>query len=151
MLMALGMFVFELPGIVFSELDRKTDWRHGQTSRVGARAANQFLGPGEDVVTLTGSIPIELGDAAQLDTLREMGDSGEAFPLVDGRGKVHGGHVLLDLSEKQKHHLADGTPRLTEFSMTLRHVDDDQAQAGQLRQPGDAGGFDLVGGLGGLF
>jgi len=148
MLMALGMFVFELPALVYQELERRTDWRHGQTSRVGARAANQFLGPGEDVVTLTGSIPLELGDLAALETLREMGDAGDAYPLVDGRGKVHGLHVICDLAERQSHVLADGTPRITDFTLTLRHVDDDQAQAGQLRQPG---GADLDAALADLF
>lgn len=137
MLMSLGMFVFELPAIAYQELDRRTDWRHGQTSRVGARPANQFMGAGDDVVTLTGSIPLEIGDLAALETLREMGDAGDAYPLVDGRGRVHGAHVLLDLAERQKNPLLDGTPRLTEFTLTLRHVDDDQAQAGQLRQPGE--------------
>lgn len=137
MLMSLGMFVFELPAIAYQELERRTDWRHGQTSRVGARPRNQYIGPGEDVVTLTGSIPLEIGDLAALETLREMGDAGEAYPLVDGRGRVHGGHVILDLAERQKYPTTDGTPRLTEFTLTLRHVDDDQAQAGQLRQAGE--------------
>lgn len=148
MLMALGMFVFELPAITYQELERRTDWRHGQTSRVGARPANQFLGAGEDVVTLSGSIPLELGDLAQLDTLREMGDAGEAYPLVDGRGRVHGDHVILDLVERQKNILRDGTPRLTEFALTLRHVDDAERQAGALRKPG---GLDLDAALASLF
>jgi len=136
MLMSLGMFVFELPAIVYDDLERRTNWRHEQTARVGARAANQFAGPGEDAVTLSGSIPLELGDLAQLDTLREMGDAGEAYPLVDGRGRVHGSHVILELAERHKAVLQDGTPRLTEFTLSLRHVDDVQQQAGQLRRAG---------------
>ncbi len=133
MLLSLGMFVFELPALAYQELERRTDWRHSQNARVGIRAGNQFLGPGEDVITLTGTIPLELGDLAALDTLREMGDAGESYPLVDGRGRVHGAHVILDLAERQTLPLADGTPRKTEFSLTLRHVDDPERQAGELR------------------
>lgn len=133
MLMSLGMFVFELPGVTYQELDRKTDWRHAQNARVGQRAASQFLGPGEDTVTLSGSIPHEIGDPAALETLREMADAGESYPLVDGRGRVHGAHVILDLSERQSLPMADGTPRRTEFSLTLRHVDDPRRQSGELR------------------
>lgn len=133
MLMSLGMFVFELPTLTYQELERRTDWRHSQNARVGQRAGNQFLGPGEDTVTLSGSIPLEFGDLAALDTLREMGDAGESYPLVDGRGRVHGAHVILDLGERQSLPMADGTPRKTEFTLSLRHVDDPERQAGELR------------------
>ena len=131
--MSLGMFVFELPSLTYQDLERRTDWRHSQNARVGQRAGNQFLGPGEDVVTLSGSIPLEFGDRAALDTLREMADTGEAHALVDGQGRVHGGHVILDLSERQSLPMLDGTPRKTEFTITLRHVDDATRQAGGLR------------------
>lgn len=132
MLLSLGMFVFELPALVYQELDRRTDWRHGQSSRVGVRQANQFLGLGDDVITLSGSIPIEIGDPNALETLREMADTGEAFELVDGRGRVHGGHIILDIGAREALPLPDGTPRITEFTITLRRVEDAGGQAGAL-------------------
>lgn len=132
MLMSLGMFVFELPAATFQELDRQTEWRHSQNERFHQRAANQFLGPGEDTRTLAGTIPIEIGNPDALETLREMADTGESYPLVDARGRVHGAHVITSLSVREKHHLADATPRITEFTLQLRHVDDDSGQAGAL-------------------
>lgn len=132
MLATLGLFAFETSTAAFDELERRTEWRHAQTSRFRARPSSQFAGPGDDVRTLTGSIPIEIGEVEALETLRDMGDSGDDYPLVDGRGKVHGQHVILDLNIREREHLADGTPRITDFSITLRRVDDDQAQAGKL-------------------
>lgn len=132
MLATLGLFVFETSSVAFDELERRTDWRHAQTSRFRARPSSQFAGPGDDVLTLTGSVPIEIGDVDALEMLRDMGDAGDSYPLIDGRGKVHGQHVILDLNIREQEHLADGTPRITDFSITLRRVDDDQAQAGKL-------------------
>lgn len=133
--MSLGMFVFELPAAMFQELDRQTEWRHAQNARFHQRAASQFLGPGDDTRTFTGTIPIEIGDPDALDTLREMADAGESYPLVDAKGRVHGSHIILNLNERQRLHLADATPRITEFTLTVRRVDDEEGQAGALRTP----------------
>ena len=58
MLAALGMFIFDTDTTLFDELSRRRSWRHGRTERFGARAASQYLGPGEDQVTLSGKSPI---------------------------------------------------------------------------------------------
>ena len=48
MLMALGMFVFETRSVPYQQLQRNSAWRHAAQSRVGARPAYQYLGPGSD-------------------------------------------------------------------------------------------------------
>lgn len=55
-LLALGLFVFSMDSLPFSELQRRTDWRHAKNERHGARPASQFLGPGEDKVTLLSAL-----------------------------------------------------------------------------------------------
>ena len=60
MMLALGMFVFSLRTAAYQELQRQTDWRHASNNRVGAAPARQFVGRGEDAITLPGIILPEL-------------------------------------------------------------------------------------------
>ncbi|MBO9710686.1 MAG: phage tail protein [Caulobacter sp.] len=124
MMMALGMFVFSLPTLAYEELQRRTSWRHVQNPRFGARAANQFLGPGDDLVSLSGRIPPELSDVSSLATLRDLADAGDALPLVDGRGQVYGDFVIESLEERQAAFLDDGSPMRIDFGLELRRVPD---------------------------
>ncbi|WP_081007677.1 contractile injection system protein, VgrG/Pvc8 family [Comamonas testosteroni] len=59
-LMCLGQFVFGIQSLPYDELKRVTAWRHPSNSRVGARAARQFVGVGDDSITLSGWIAPEL-------------------------------------------------------------------------------------------
>lgn len=125
MMMSWGMFGFELPNLVYDRLSRRTDWRHAETARVGARNARQFLGPGSDVITLSGClVPQLVGDPAAVSTLRDMGDKGDALPLVDGLGVVHGNFYLSNLSEEQQVFFFDGVARKTDFTIELTRADD---------------------------
>ena len=60
MMMALGTFVFSLPTLAYQKLQHATAWRHSSSERVGARAANQYLGPGEETIELDGTVAAEL-------------------------------------------------------------------------------------------
>lgn len=128
MLMALGQFVFGLDSLAYQELQRQTQWKHSSTSRVGARNAHQFLGQGDDTITLTGILAPELtGKLESLQELRNMGDAGAAYAMVDGAGKVYGAYLIQGLSEGQTLHYQDGTPRRVEFTLNLMRTDDDKA------------------------
>lgn len=142
MMMSLGMFVFELPSLTFQELNRDTSWRHAQNSRVGARPSNQFLGPGDDTLQLSGSLlPDIAGDPRALDTLRQMADEGQAWPLVDGLGGSHGAWVIERVSDNRSNFFKDGVARRYDFSIGLRHVDDPaQATSGGKAGGGGANG-----------
>lgn len=125
MMMSLGQFVFSLPTLAYQQLRRQTEWRHADNDRVGARPADQFVGPGRDDVDLDGVLLPELaGDRLSLDTLRTLGDSGAAQPLVDGSGVVYGAYVVTSISETQTVFFKDGTPRRIEFQLRLKRVDD---------------------------
>lgn len=125
-LMTLGLFVFDLPTLAYHQLQRRTTWRHATSERVGARAAGQFVGPGEDDITLTGMLaPIAFGDPGSLDDLRAMGDSGQAWPLVDGAGRVYGAFVIAGLDETQRSIMDNGVARISDFTLSLRRMDDD--------------------------
>ena len=56
MMLALGLFVFELRTLPYQEMQRSMSWRHAEQSRVGERPALQFTGPDADTITLTGTV-----------------------------------------------------------------------------------------------
>ncbi|ACO79880.1 Phage P2 GpU protein [Azotobacter vinelandii CA] len=127
MMMALGQFVFSLSTLAYQEFQRQTDWRHGSTSRIGVRPARQFLGPGDDSITLPGVLLPELtGGIPSLDEVREMADTGRAWVLVEGTGRLYGLWVIESLSETRSLFFSDGTARRIEFSLVLKRVDDDR-------------------------
>ncbi|MDZ5456987.1 phage tail protein [Azohydromonas lata] len=124
-MLAFGQFVFGLPTLAYQTLSRQTAWRHASNSRVGARPARQFLGAGDDAITLSGLlVPEFAGDRLSLDQLRAMGDAGGAWPLVGGDGRVFGQFVLEHVHETGTLQIADGTPRRIEFELQLQRVDD---------------------------
>lgn len=129
MMMCLGQFGFGLTTIAHQELQRQTAWRHASNNRVGARPASQYLGVGEETLTLPGSIVPEFGQRSSLDELHRMADTGAAFVLVDGLGRVYGQFVITDKSETGSLLDRYGQPRRIEFSITLRRVDDNLVEA----------------------
>ena len=123
MLMALGQFTFEIGTAPYRELARRSEWRHEESARVGAAPASQFLGPSSQSVTLSGLIaPGVAGRHSALQTLREMGDLGEAHPLVDASGLVHGDFVILSIDETRSELIDTGEARKADFSIELRSV-----------------------------
>lgn len=125
MMLALGMFVFSLHTAAYQEMQRQTDWRHPSTNRVGAQPARQFLGRGEDAITLPGMLLPELaGTVLSLDALRTMADTGKAWSLVEGSGRVLGLWVIEKITETRTLFFPDGAARRIEFSIELKRIDD---------------------------
>lgn len=117
--------VFSLPTLAYQQLQRQTDWRHAANSRIGAQPARQYLGRGEDDITLPGVLLPELaGSMMSLDEIRAMANTGKAWALVEGTGRVYGLFIIESLSETRSVFFQDGTARRIEFSLTLKRVDD---------------------------
>ena len=125
MMMALGNFIFSLYTLAYQELQRQTDYRHASSSRVGAAPARQFLGKGDDSITLPGWLAPELaGTPSSLDVLRYMASTGGAWPLIEGSGRIYGLWVIESITETKTLFFQDGTPRRSEVSNALKRVDD---------------------------
>ncbi|WP_367349690.1 phage tail protein [Sphingobium yanoikuyae] len=125
MLMALGMFIFDLPTLAHNELQRRASWRHARSARVGARDATQYVGPGEETVSLSGAVYAEIADGrVSIDDLRDMAASGEAWPLLDGTGTVFGDYVIEAIDERHAYLMTDGRAQRIDFAIDLLRVDD---------------------------
>lgn len=160
MMLALGLFVFELRTLPYQEMQRSMSWRHAEQSRVGERPALQFTGPDADTITLTGTLHPELtGGRLSLDMLETMADQGEALPLVEGSGWIHGMFVVESLQTTRTLFFRDGAARRIDFNIGLKRADVplelmiDQTQTvadALLDKVGNVLGIDLAEGLGGL-
>lgn len=132
MMMTLGMFVFEVKSLPYQQLQRSTQWRHTSQSRVGQRPAYQYVGPGEDTITLSGTLLPELtGGRMTLDDVRIMADEGKAWPLIEGSGRVYGFWSVRTVSETSSVFFQDGVPRKIDFTIDLIRVDEDNFQTFQ--------------------
>lgn len=125
MMMALGIFVFQLSTASYQELQRTTSWRHAKNSRVGSSPSYQFVGKDEEPITLTGEIYPELtGYQHSLDLLRNMGDTGKQYILIEGTGKIYGLCIIKDVKETRSNFFKNGGTRSIAFSITLEITED---------------------------
>lgn len=159
MMLTLGLFVFQLQTLPYQSLQQSLDYRWPSNSRVGQRPTYQFLGIGEDKVTLSGVLLPEItGGALSMLTLKTMAEQGKAWPLIGGDGAIYGMYVVSSMTQTQSVFFADGSARRIEFSMTLTRVDESLgAMFGDLQQQandlaGQAGEMaqkaqDMAGGL----
>ncbi len=123
MMMVLGLFVFSLRTASYEELQRATSWRHPSNSRIGNTPAYQFVGKGEDTITLKGTTYHELTHSrVTLDQLRAMADTGKAYTLIEGTGKIYGLVIIESLDETKTYFFKDGAARKTEFTITLKVI-----------------------------
>ncbi|MDR3299459.1 MAG: phage tail protein [Candidatus Accumulibacter sp.] len=130
-MMCLGQFVFALDTAPYQSFQHQMGWRHPSNSRVGLRPARQFIGPDDESVTLAGVLYPEIsGDPGWLEVLYAMADTGKAYVLIDGNGTLYGLFVIESLEETGTVFFQDGTPRKTEFTLSLKRIDDDDV--GQL-------------------
>jgi uncharacterized protein len=128
MMLTLGMFVFMRQTLPYQNLQRSVDYRWPSNSRVGKRDAFQFLGPGEDKITLSGDLYPEMtGGRLSMLALSTMADEGRAWPLISGTGTIYGMFVITNVSETGTVFFADGTPRKISFTLSLTRVDDSLA------------------------
>jgi len=129
MMMALGLYVFGLDTAAYQDFQRQTNWRHPSSNRVGAAPVRQFVGKGEDTITLSGLILPEFsGKRLSLDALRLMADTGKAWPMVEGTGRIYGLWSIESISENNTLFFSDGAPRRIDFSITLQREDDSRLE-----------------------
>lgn len=123
-LLTLGMFLFGMDTAAYTELERRMGWRHATSERFLARPASQFVGPGDDLITLSGHLVPEVsGTYGAIDRLIEMADTGDNWPLVDGLGRVLGHYRIVGLDQRHISVMGGGLPRAIDFTLDLERVD----------------------------
>ncbi|MBD8169522.1 phage tail protein [Erwinia persicina] len=126
MMMAYGMFIFMLDTAAYQALQQETSWRHVKNDRIGKSAKWQYIGTGEDTITLTGTLyPEVTGGDVSLTTLRTIAYGGRPWPLVEGTGVIYGMFVIAGITENRTEFMNDGKAQKIEFTLTLKKVSED--------------------------
>lgn len=124
-MMKLGDYAFGIDTAAYQRLARSTSYRWAAQERVGAHDALQFTGPGDDTITLTGSIyPDWRGGTGQLERMREQAGKGKPLMMVDGNGFIRGRWVIESVEEASDTYAKAGVPRRQRFTLQLRRYDD---------------------------
>jgi hypothetical protein len=138
--MTLGMFIFGMDTAAYQSFRRSRDWRHALSERHGARDAAQYVGPGADLITLGGLLVPELGaDFAAIETLAQMAETGDTYPLIDGQGFILGNYRIVHIDEEYLSIMAGGAPRHIDFTIDLERGDDAPVQTGTITVAGEEG------------
>ncbi|HBB1428306.1 TPA: recombinase family protein [Escherichia coli] len=119
------LYVFMLRTVPYQELQYQRSWRHAANSRVNRRPSTQFLGPDNDMLTLSGVLMPEItGGRLSLLALEQMAEQGKAWPLIEGSGTIYGMYVIEGLNQTKTEFFRDGMPRRIEFTLSLKRVDE---------------------------
>lgn len=135
----LGYFPFAIETAMFQQLDRTTAQRWSQHERVGRRAAQQNLGPGDDDLTIPGYImPCHTGQlsAYSVDILREMMREAKPYTLIKLSangfiGDLRGQWIILDVQETQAEFFG-ASPQRIDFTLRLRRVNEDNSKLSEV-------------------
>ncbi|MFB1115616.1 phage tail protein [Dickeya dadantii] len=138
MMMILGLFPFMRSTTPYQSLEQQVTWRHVKNERVGKFARYQYVGPGDDKVTLSGELYPEItGGDMSLSMLTAMASTGKAWPLIEGTGRIYGMYVITGINETRSLFFDDGKARHISFSVSLERVNEDLRE--MLGQMGDIG------------
>jgi phage protein U len=125
-LLALGNYRFAINTAAYQTLKRHQSYRWQSQERLLRRSAQQFVGTGDDTITLTGVIyPHYRGGLGQLNDLRRQAETGEPLLLVDGLGFVWGQWVITVIEETQSYLQSNGQPLKQTFQLQLKYYGDD--------------------------
>ena len=126
MMMVFGLFVFELRTLPYQQLQLSRNWRQVKNDRVGRSAKWQYVGAGENQLTLDGLLYPEItGGNLSLGAVSTMAYTGLAWPLIDGVGSIYGMYVITGLQETHQEFDRYGKSKKIEFTLSLQRVDED--------------------------
>lgn len=154
-MMTWGPVQFSISTLAYEALSQTDEYRWATVDRVGRRPAKQWMGPGEQQITLSGCILTALDLAGsgtspvgtmQIERVRQVALEGVPYLLTDGRGHIHGMFCLVQVTEDATRQFDNGAPRKQEFSMSFDRYGDDK-EHGQKFITGRQGDTDFPGTL----
>lgn len=112
MMMVFGMFVFTLRTAPYQQLRHSQDWRHVKNDRINQSAGWQYIGAGDDSITLDGVLYPEItGGNLSLSSLETIGFTGRPWPLIEGDGRIYGMYVMTRLERGKSEFDRYGNPK----------------------------------------
>lgn len=124
-MLSLGGFKFMVSTAAYQELQHSSEYRWGSQDVFGRKPVRQFLGVGDESITLNGVIfPEFKGGYDQMTTLRGQAAQGKPFLMTAGTGDILGLWVVEEIEEVNSVFAMRGKPRKIEFMIRLRKFKD---------------------------
>ena len=120
MIIQLGAFQFSVD-FGYNELRRIREWNWGEIPIVGSDPLLQFTGKAREIrfVGVYWNYTAE-GDAPE--SLVNIGDTGEPFPLTDDMGNFHGYWAITSMHETEQHFARQKKKGIrTDWEVTLKY------------------------------
>lgn len=122
-----GGFEFKLDTAGLETFGRQSTYRWPVQERIERPVALQFVGEGENTISVAGYIhPHFKGTATELDKLRKIAEEGKPKIMTTGTGKVLGKYVCTDIKDDFSSMLDDLRPRRVDYTVTFKKYFDDQ-------------------------
>ncbi|EHD7191586.1 phage tail protein [Escherichia coli] len=138
MMMIYGMFVFQLSTLPHQQIQQSRNWRHVKNERINRSASWQYIGAGDDTITLSGLLYPEItGGEVSLTALTTQAYAGRPWPLIDGVGQIYGMYVITALNTTRSELDRYGKARKIEFTVTFERVNEDLRERLQSSSLGD--------------
>ncbi|MEK7991721.1 MAG: phage tail protein [Thiotrichaceae bacterium] len=119
--MVWGGIEFTTNTTALNKIAHSTTYEWAAVGRLDRPHARQFLGKGEDNITLTGEYyPAVGGNANALEAVRSKADKGTPEILMDGSGKNWGKYVCTDVKDDKSELMDDAKPQKVSFTVTLK-------------------------------
>lgn len=129
----LGPFRFDVRNVPLASLARSSDFRWAAQQRAMRAPGMQFLGAGEDQITLVAVVyPLVLSPngISQIAAMRSAAGTGARYPLVAMSGEVYGLWVFTSIEETQTHFAPTGEPQKIECNISISAYGADGAGLG---------------------
>ncbi|EFC5375560.1 phage tail protein [Escherichia coli] len=138
MMMIYGMFVFQLSTLPHQQIQQSRNWRHVKNERINRSASWQYIGAGDDTITLSGLLYPEItGGEVSLTALTTQAYAGRPWLLIDGVGQIYGMYVITSLQTTRSELDRYGRARKIEFTVTFQRVNEDLRERLQSSSLGD--------------
>ncbi|WP_353571122.1 phage tail protein [Candidatus Albibeggiatoa sp. nov. BB20] len=116
-----GGYPFGTSTTALAKLDHSTSYRHPSQGRIGRPVALQFVGKGDDSITLTGDYyPAISGRANLMEIVRLIANQGKPHYLIDGMGMIYGKYVCTSVKDGKESLMDDGRPQKISFTVQLK-------------------------------
>ena len=133
MLMSLGFFIFEINNVTFDKISENLQFNWSNQQKIGSYPDNQFIGIGENKITLTGIIIPELTKSQNgLQPLTLMAKTGKSWLLIDGHGRNIGQFFIKSISKNKSNLLEKGAARKISFTLSLIKTENNPDNLGDL-------------------
>ena len=129
-----GGVVFELTPLNVEDVDHSTSSDFVKHPVMGAQQPVEFMGPGDDKLSLSGSIfPRALGGEAELALLEDLQRQGQAVLVTRGMSRL-GWFIITSLRRRHRYLSPNGIGRKIELTIEIE-------RAGKPESSGDASGL----------